>query len=105
VRDRCSRSVTRRQDAPDGQGDRVSRDRHGSTRERRQAGPVRYEAGGICQCMAGYVGSSRIIKTKRTEANVAGYHSMCRFYAVNIFWHPRIRKLDYYSESLAAAGH
>lgn len=29
---------------------------------------------------------------------------MCRFYAVNIFWHPRIRKLDYYSKSLSAAG-
>lgn len=29
-----------------------------------------------------------------------GYHSMCRFYAVNIFWHSRIREFDYYSESL-----
>lgn len=24
---------------------------------------------------------------------------MCRFFATNIFWNPRIRQLDYYSES------
>lgn len=24
---------------------------------------------------------------------------MCRFFAVEIFWHPRIRQLDYYSAS------
>jgi hypothetical protein len=30
---------------------------------------------------------------------LSGYHSMCRFFTVEVFKHPRIRDLDYYSES------
>lgn len=30
---------------------------------------------------------------------------MCRFFAVNIFWNPRIRELDYYSESCHLESH
>jgi hypothetical protein len=40
---------------------------------------------------------SRTVSLRRAPSS--GYHSMCRFFSVTVFNHPRIRDLDYYSES------
>ena len=56
-------------------------------------------------CYAHSQWSSLVPPLDMTYANQAGYHSMCRFFAVDIFWNHQIRQFDYYSELSSCSAH
>src|ERR1700733_6708998 len=50
----------------------------------------------MCKHLRGLLWTSQCLVFCSSPAPAVGYHHMCRFFAEQIFHHPRIRNLTYY---------